>query len=381
MGRRVGLCGIMCSPRGVLGWLLGITLTLVILSLSKGPIPMEVGLVINRFCPSLWHDMKVRNVFALKKQMEMNFSNQAIIKKSYNCSSLINPINDPSAIPEGVPLAFSIVFHRELSVLATQLDMLVNGARHAFCIHVDAKAKPIIRDSVHRMANCYRQRYPGITIIVPNDTIPVYWGHFSLLQRSVHLHGSTLSTLVLVCRWIEKFEFPIPHSSDLLCGRRLYDSDHDWQYMMSIAGTELPSVPLSILESKLLSLNGRSIIPSATPSGPHFHERFSHVWELDLKPTTYSRPNRISGGDDPKRQPKMTQSKIVKIPPPHNLVILKGMRNVILNRTMVAFIHFHPVAKNFLQWMSNSMIPEEGFYATLARVRIYQDEFVTQDLE
>lgn len=85
--------------------------------------------------------------------------------------------------------------------------MLVNGARHAFCIHVDAKVDPIIRDSVHRMANCYKQRYPGITIIVPNDTIPVYWGHFSLLERSVHLHA-TLDQWTINCsmdhHWLGK---------------------------------------------------------------------------------------------------------------------------------------------------------------------------------
>lgn len=308
---------------------------------------MEVEQVIDRFCPNLWHEMdaNVKDVYALKNQIERKFSNQAIIKKSYNCSSLINTINDPRSNPDGVPLAFSIVFHRELSVLATQLDMLVNGARHAFCIHVDAKVDPIIRDSVHRMANCYKQRYPGITIIVPNDTIPVYWGHFSLLE------------------------------SDLLCGRRLYDSNHDWKYMMSIAGTELPSVPLSVMESKLLSLNGRSIIPSEASANPNFHERYSHVWELDLNQTSNSKPV------DLQTEPKMLQSQIVKVAPPHNLVILKGMRNVILNRTMVEFIHFHPVAKSLLQWISNSLIPEEGFYATLARVRIGPNNNITQDLK
>ena len=61
--------------------------------------------------------------------------------------------------------------------------------------------------------------------------------------------------------------------------------------------------------------------------------------------------------------------------------IFKGLKNVILLRTDADFMLNHPIGKQFYEWQTNSRIPEEYFYATLARFRINEKSgHVTQDV-
>ena len=55
-------------------------------------------------------------------------------------------------------------------------------------------------------------------------------------------------------------------------------------------------------------------------------------------------------------------------PPPYNLTIYKGWKNVILSRNFATFTLTHPVAKAFRKWTQDIEIPDEEFFATLARI-------------
>lgn len=63
------------------------------------------------------------------------------------------PRADPSW--RQVPLSFSVVAHNNLAVLSHLLRLLFRP-RHAFCLHVDAKAPQEFKDAVEEMVDCYR---------------------------------------------------------------------------------------------------------------------------------------------------------------------------------------------------------------------------------
>lgn len=58
----------------------------------------------------------------------------------------------------------------------------------------------------------------------------------------------------------------------------------------------------------------------------------------------------------------------LKSPPPYNMTIYKGWKNVILSRNFSTFVLTHPVAKTFREWTKDMEIPDEEFFATLARI-------------
>lgn len=63
------------------------------------------------------------------------------------------------------------------------------------------------------------------------------------------------------------------------------------------------------------------------------------------------------------------QTEKLKDPPPFNLTIYKGQKNVILSRTFVDFVLDHEVALAFLRWCEDMLIPDEAFYSTLIRIK------------
>ena len=52
--------------------------------------------------------------------------------------------------------------------------------------------------------------------------------------------------------------------------------------------------------------------------------------------------------------------------------IFKGLKNVILNRTMTDFFLRSYVAKRLYLWSRDMLIPDESFYSTLIRVSVDQ---------
>ena len=77
---------------------------------------------------------------------------------------------------------------------------------------------------------------------------------------------------------------------------------------------------------------------------------------------------RLSGKDSNPDSPSATLRR--KTRPPHGLKIFKGSRYVVLNRTEADFMAHSPVANDLLEWAADMLIPDESFYATLARVTI-----------
>ena len=55
-------------------------------------------------------------------------------------------------------------------------------------------------------------------------------------------------------------------------------------------------------------------------------------------------------------------------PPPYNLTLYKGIKSYRLPRQFVTFLLTHPVARDYIDWVRFTTLPEEHTVATLARI-------------
>ena len=86
------------------------------------------------------NEMTTENVIAKYERCDEQL--QGEIRNRRNASSVAN-------------LAFSIILHRDITILEHQLKLLFRP-NHAFCLHVDAKAPEKILLATHTIVDCYK---------------------------------------------------------------------------------------------------------------------------------------------------------------------------------------------------------------------------------
>ena len=127
----------------------------------------------------------------------------------------------------------------------------------------------------------------------------------------------------------------------------------DWKYYLNMAGSEFPMHDLddffSIVSKRKIPF---SIESYASP------ERKRERW-------TYKFNER-----------SRTKSKELLPPVPYNLTMFKGNRQVILSREYTNFILNHPVPTALRFWMKETLVPDEHYFPTLARIsNMSQEDF------
>ena len=80
---------------------------------------------------------------------------------------------------------------------------------NAYCIHVDPKANELFLRTVKQILYCYNNKFPEGNIFRSSQSVPVYWGHYSIVE------------------------------AELICLTDLMDLDHNWKYAVNMAGSEL----------------------------------------------------------------------------------------------------------------------------------------------
>ena len=144
---------------------------------------------------------------------------------------------------------------------------------------------------------CYRIRFPGAYIYSPAQSVPVYWGHFSIVE------------------------------AELFCLTDLMDNGRDWSYAVDMAGSEVMMYTNRELVANISANMGLLYTESfLLPEENQFRVQFQHKY------------------DDPDRGTRLGDHD----PPPFNLTIYKGAKSWRLPRTFVTFLLDHPVAKTYL---------------------------------
>ena len=119
----------------------------------------------------------------------------------------------------------------------------------------------------------------------------------------------------------------------------------DWNYYLNMAGTEFP---INNLDEFFSDTNRKNMLFSI--GSEDCPERKEERW-------TY-KYDEWSGN----------KSKELLPPTPFNLTIFKGSRGVLISRDYTDFILNHPVPRALRHWMKETLVPDESYFPTLARI-------------
>ena len=138
-------------------------------------------------------------------------------------------------------------------------------------------------------------------IYFPAQSVPVYWGHFSIVEAELFCLTDLMTTLM--------------------------DNGRDWSYAVDMAGSEVMMYTNRELVANISANMGLLYTESfILPEGNQFRIKFQHKY------------------DDPDRGQQLGDHDL----PPFNLTIYKGAKSWRLPRKFVTFLLNHPVAKTYL---------------------------------
>jgi len=255
---------------------------------------------------------------------------ESVLQRSSSCEVLLPQFGRIRQEEHDFPLGFYITAYTDARNLEILLSTIFRP-HNSYCIHVDSKAEPIFINTVRQLLSCYQSRYPNTFISLSSRSIPVYWGHYSIVE------------------------------AELICLRDLLQADTSWRYAVNLAGSEMMLVTNYQLVQRLRSRSKESIFSMSLPMPTKDERRFKTKYKLDTK--AFFDPE--FEGDNPVIMIKETQDPD---PVPFQLNVYKGIKSHRLPRGFVSFLLTHPVAQTFLNWSKTTFIPDEMVVPTLARI-------------
>ena len=150
---------------------------------------------------------------------------------------------------------------------------------------------------MENILKCYRDKYRGTCIKQSSQSVPVYWGHFSIVE------------------------------AELLCLKDLLNTGRNWSFVLNMAGSEVMLLTNRELVANL-SANLGEIYTESFPLPDHNLDRIKYKFKFDLK----HRLRRFGS----------------HALPPFNLKIYKGAKAWRVPRLFVEFLIDHPIAQEFI---------------------------------
>ncbi|XP_064641047.1 beta-1,3-galactosyl-O-glycosyl-glycoprotein beta-1,6-N-acetylglucosaminyltransferase-like [Lineus longissimus] len=260
-----------------------------------------------------------RNLFAGKKKtinMAKKIKNSltntvfdgAYINMTKNCSEFIQSrgyiMRALSKEEADFPLAYSILMYKDV-VQAERLLRAIYFPQNYYIIHVDPKAKRVVKDAVRGIVNCFPN------VLEAKNPFNVAWGRISLLQ------------------------------AELTCMRQLLPYKK-WRYFINLTGQEYPLWSNRDIVRTLMAFKGANNIESrGLPKSRVFGFRYNWVYKNNQR------------------------TNMTKGPPPFNLTIIAGNVHIIGSRRFVEFALRDKRALGLLDWLNDTYISDEAFFSTL----------------
>ena len=116
------------------------------------------------------------------------------------------------------PLAYSILMYKDVEQVERLLRAIYRP-QNSYCIHIDAKTKPAIRNSMRNIAKCFPN------VFITSRSVDVRWGQFSVLEP------------------------------ELICMKELWQHKK-WKYFINLTGQEFPLKTNYELVQILTAYNG-----------------------------------------------------------------------------------------------------------------------------
>ena len=82
------------------------------------------------------------------------------------------------------PLAYVITFFSDPRNMELSLATIFRP-HNSYCVHIDNKTDPMVRDTMLNILNCYSMKYPDSYIQPSSRSTDVYWGNFSIVEAEL----------------------------------------------------------------------------------------------------------------------------------------------------------------------------------------------------
>ena len=146
------------------------------------------------------------------------------------------------------PLAYLITAYTDARNIELQLRTIFRP-HNSYCYHIDAKADSTFKLTVENMIKCYQEKYPEAYISLSSQSVPVFWGHFSIVE------------------------------AELICLGDLLRNNRSWEYATDLAGSEVVLFTNEELVRNLSSSGVPEIYVESCVLG-HGHYRYSNKYAL-----------------------------------------------------------------------------------------------------
>ncbi|XP_078000364.1 beta-1,3-galactosyl-O-glycosyl-glycoprotein beta-1,6-N-acetylglucosaminyltransferase-like [Glandiceps talaboti] len=205
------------------------------------------------------------------------------------------------------PLAFSILMYKSVHQVE-QLLRTIYRPHNIYCIHVDKKAPSKLHIAMKAITSCFDN------VFIASHLTNVVWASISIVN------------------------------AERYCQQDLLAKNKKWKYLINLTGQEFPlKTNLEIVQILKQFKGQNDIITSG---------------ETDPRRTKYK--YFVENG-------KVVTLKMIKTEPvPKNVTIRKGGLHYALTRPFVEFLHQNGTATEFLEWLKDTLIPDESFYSSLA---------------
>ncbi len=222
------------------------------------------------------------------------------------------------------PLAFVIILHNDLQQ-ALHLLQSIYWPQNLYCVTYDEKSDNVVKNFVQKLPGCFPN------VILPEKHELIYWGQIGVLQAAVN------------------------------CMRVLQRKSHPWRYAQILSGHDFPLRTNAEMVKILKIFNGSN--DSELARGQAFRSR----WHTEFVP--HEKP--VPSWWDTTRTLEDYSGKVlfdinrVKSPPPGDVTIYKGSFASTLSREFVNFAINADFPKAFLEWLNDTYIADEQYWATL----------------
>ena len=146
-------------------------------------------------CDEVWKDLHAKanpiSVYLRSTSCDLDWPNITVTQEELN-----------------FPLAYFISAYTDARNLELQLRTIFRP-HNSYCYHVDGKADAMFILTVRNMVKCYKEKYPESSIALSSRSVPVYWGHFSIVE------------------------------AELICLEDLLNNNKSWKYATNLAGSEV----------------------------------------------------------------------------------------------------------------------------------------------
>ena len=225
---------------------------------------------------------------------------------------------DPTPGEREFPIAYALIVYKGADLLEKLLQAIYMS-HNVYCIHVDRKVWKTFAPLVFNMTRCLSN------VVMVRKPVNVIWGHVSVLEAQI------------------------------TCMRDLMRSHVRWKYLITLVGQDFPLYSNENIVEALKTLRGVNNIVSE-PIHEEFinRTRFVHLFDRYPSGTEHFSHYHI-------------QTPFRKSPPPHNITLYKGSNHIALTRAFVDYVLHHVVPRDFLDWLSDTYVPDEVFFASLQR--------------